>query len=206
MAPPGSASGSARACADRSHGGFYERAASAVRIRYRRRRQKKDESVFRDGAKNFAAMGLAPPKTQNSQKIFSLPKFTTQDARRASCRHRLSFAMSSVISLHAGSKLKMSASFGHFLKIPHDRYGVLGIARAILRSSVVSPARSARDAHRYACVNTSLSGALFFFMRWCNPFEVHIDSRVHEAIKPSHLFRRATWPRKRRRRRRRSRQ
>jgi hypothetical protein len=32
---------------------------------------------------------------------------------------------------------------------------------------------------------------------------VHLDSRVHAAIKPSHYIRRATWPRKLRRQRRR---
>jgi hypothetical protein len=39
-------------------------------------------------------------------------------------------------------------------------------------------------AHR--CVNPSLSWTLFFFVRWCIRDVVHLDSRVHAAIKPSH--------------------
>ncbi|HEY0233838.1 MAG TPA: hypothetical protein VGC86_02110 [Afipia sp.] len=46
--------------------------------------------------------------------------------------------------------------------------------------------RSARAARRALCVNTSLSGKLFFSTCWCNPNAVHFDSRVHAAIKPSH--------------------
>jgi hypothetical protein len=52
-------------------------------------------------------------------------------------------------------------------------------------------------------VNTSLSGTLFFSMCWCIRDAVHLDSRVHAAIKPSHYIRRATWRRKLRRQRRR---
>ena len=38
-----------------------------------------------------------------------------------------------------------------------------------------------RLSHRARCVNTSLSGTLFFLMRWCNPNAVHFDSRVHDS-------------------------
>jgi hypothetical protein len=37
--------------------------------------------------------------------------------------------------------------------------------------------------HRSRCVNTSLSGTLFFLTRWCNPNVVHFDSRVHDSDK-----------------------
>jgi hypothetical protein len=36
-------------------------------------------------------------------------------------------------------------------------------------------------------VNTSLSGTVFFSMCWCIRDAVHFDSRVHAAIKPSHI-------------------
>jgi hypothetical protein len=35
-------------------------------------------------------------------------------------------------------------------------------------------------------VNTSLSRTLFFLVRWCIRVEVHLDSRVHIATKPTH--------------------
>jgi hypothetical protein len=38
-----------------------------------------------------------------------------------------------------------------------------------------------------AGVNTSLSGKLFFSVRWCIRDVVHLDSRMHAAIKPSHI-------------------
>jgi len=39
--------------------------------------------------------------------------------------------------------------------------------------------------HRH--VNTSLSGTLFFSTRWCIRNEVHFDSRMHAATKPSQI-------------------
>ena len=45
----------------------------------------------------------------------------------------------------------------------------------------------ARGAHTASGVNTSLSGKLFFSLRWCIRDVVHLDSRVHAAIKPSHI-------------------
>ena len=39
----------------------------------------------------------------------------------------------------------------------------------------------------HSFVNTSLSRTLFFRMCWCIRNEVHFDSRVHAAIKPSHF-------------------
>jgi len=35
------------------------------------------------------------------------------------------------------------------------------------------------------CINTSLSWTLFFSICWCIRNEVHFDSRMHAAIKPS---------------------
>ena len=40
---------------------------------------------------------------------------------------------------------------------------------------------------RRSRINTSLSGTLFFFECWCIRDGVHLDSRVHAAIKPSHI-------------------
>jgi hypothetical protein len=37
------------------------------------------------------------------------------------------------------------------------------------------------------CVNTSLSQKMFFSVCWCIRDVVHLDSRVHAAIKPSHI-------------------
>jgi hypothetical protein len=76
-------------------------------------------------------------------------------------------------------------------------------ALASLRASIVVPPISLRRTSAPRRVNTSLSGTLFFIMCWCIRDVVHLDSRVHAAIKPSHYIRRATWPRKLRRQRRR---
>jgi hypothetical protein len=65
------------------------------------------------------------------------------------------------------------------------------------------PSTNARRASPHFSVNTSLSRKLFFSTCWCIRDVVHFDSRVHAATKPSHLHRRATWPRKLRRQRRR---
>ena len=46
---------------------------------------------------------------------------------------------------------------------------------------------SVQRAFSRRCVNTSLSGTVFFPMCWCIRDVVHFDSRVHAAIKPSHL-------------------
>ena len=45
----------------------------------------------------------------------------------------------------------------------------------------------ARRAHSARGVNPSLSGKLFFSLCWCIRDVVHLDSRVHAAIKPSHI-------------------
>ena len=47
--------------------------------------------------------------------------------------------------------------------------------------SLAHRARTARG------VNPSLSGKLFFSLCWCIRDVVHLDSRVHAAIKPSHI-------------------
>jgi hypothetical protein len=47
---------------------------------------------------------------------------------------------------------------------------------------------SARLSYRASCVNTSLSGTLFFYTRWCNPNAVHFDSRVHDSDKAISLM------------------
>ncbi len=52
------------------------------------------------------------------------------------------------------------------------------------RARVSASHRSSRAARG---VNTSLSGKLFFLARWCIRDGVHLDSRVHAAIKPSHI-------------------
>ncbi|CEG07754.1 hypothetical protein BN961_01155 [Afipia felis] len=47
---------------------------------------------------------------------------------------------------------------------------------------------SVQLSHRVLCVNTSLSGTLFFLTRWCNPNAVHFDSRVHDSDKAISLM------------------
>ena len=62
--------------------------------------------------------------------------------------------------------------------------------RALFASScewIVVLSTGARRALPHPCVNTSLSGTVFFPMCWCIRDVVHFDSRVHAAIKPSHL-------------------
>jgi hypothetical protein len=54
-------------------------------------------------------------------------------------------------------------------------------ARFLVASIVVCRAHASRG------VNTSLSGKLFFSLCWCIRDAVHFDSRVHAAIKPSHI-------------------
>ena len=58
---------------------------------------------------------------------------------------------------------------------------------ALARERVVVSPTGARRALAHRCVNTSLSGTLFFSMCWCIRDVVHLDSRVHAAIKPSHI-------------------
>jgi hypothetical protein len=49
-------------------------------------------------------------------------------------------------------------------------------------------ANEACDAHALCVVNTSLSRTLFFSLCWCIRDEVHLDPRVHAAIKAiSHI-------------------
>src|SRR5512139_2350753 len=49
-------------------------------------------------------------------------------------------------------------------------------------------ANEARGAHAVCAVNTSLSRTLFFSLCWCIRDEVHLDPRVHAAIKAiSHI-------------------
>jgi hypothetical protein len=58
------------------------------------------------------------------------------------------------------------------------------VTRAFLASwcdRLVASSDDARDALSRRRVNTSLSGTLFFWMRWCIRDEVHLDSRVHTA-------------------------
>src|ERR1035437_8074710 len=57
---------------------------------------------------------------------------------------------------------------------------------ASLRGCIVVLPVSVRCAFLYMRGNTSLSRTVFFSMRWCIRDVVHLDSRVHAAIKPSH--------------------
>jgi hypothetical protein len=60
----------------------------------------------------------------------------------------------------------------------------MSAAAAFLASSrecIVDLVGDARGAYDHRCVNTSLSGTLFFLIRWCIREVVHIDSRVHAA-------------------------
>jgi hypothetical protein len=53
------------------------------------------------------------------------------------------------------------------------------LASRFRRDALLSLATLRARPHR--CVNTSLSGTLFFSMCWCIRDEVHLDSRVHAA-------------------------
>jgi hypothetical protein len=61
------------------------------------------------------------------------------------------------------------------------------VLRASSRGCVVALSMSAGCTCAPRCVNASLSRTVFFSMCWCIRDVVHIDSRVHAAIKPSHL-------------------
>jgi hypothetical protein len=71
--------------------------------------------------------------------------------------------------------------FLHSCKETVDRACASIRARFGVASMVAHRARTARG------VNTSLSGKLFFLSRWCIRDGVHLDSRVHAAIRPSHI-------------------
>jgi hypothetical protein len=59
---------------------------------------------------------------------------------------------------------------------------------AIASECLDALAKQSRDAHALLAVNTSLSETLFFLPCWCIRDEVHLDPRVHAAIKAiSHI-------------------
>jgi hypothetical protein len=61
-------------------------------------------------------------------------------------------------------------------------------AFAIALASLAARAQQRRDAQARSLVNTSLSGTLFFLSCWCIRDVVHLDPRVHAAIKAiSHI-------------------
>jgi len=60
----------------------------------------------------------------------------------------------------------------------------MSTAAALLASSrlrIIDLFDGVRCAYTHRCVNTSLSGTLFFLACWCIRKEVHFDSRVHAA-------------------------
>jgi hypothetical protein len=59
---------------------------------------------------------------------------------------------------------------------------------ALTLESLSVASRLAHRAHAARGVNPSLSGKLFFSLCWCIRDVVHLDSRVHAAIKPSHTL------------------
>jgi len=120
-------------------------------------------------------------------KIFLLPNRATQ-----SPRSRLSDAV--VESLRHRSlidrrlrKFKNAQLYRRFLQYwPVSVRIASAFSASTCEHVAKSPASSLRALTLFP-VNTSLSGTLFFWMRWCIRDVVHLDSRVHAAIKPSHL-------------------
>jgi hypothetical protein len=120
-------------------------------------------------------------------KIFLLPNRATQspcarhfDAVAESSRVR------SLIDRHL-CEFKNAQLYRRFLQY---RAMMMRIASAFFASTCERVAMSSTSSHcalSLCSVNTSLSGKLFFWVRWCIRNVVHFDSRVHAAIKPSHL-------------------
>jgi hypothetical protein len=120
-------------------------------------------------------------------KIFLLPKFATQspctrlfDGIAESQWHRSRTDR----QLREFKKVLWRSRFLHYWQAPMS---VVAALFASARALVVVPSNEVLRARSHCLVNTSLSGTLFFWMRWCIRDVVHLDSRVHAAIKPSHL-------------------
>jgi hypothetical protein len=120
-------------------------------------------------------------------KIFLLPKFATQsprarlfDGMAESRWHRSRTDR----QLREFKKVLRHRRFLYYWQAPMS---VVAALFASARALVAVPSNEVLRALSLCCVNTSLSGKLFFWMRWCIRDVVHLDSRVHAAIKPSHL-------------------
>jgi hypothetical protein len=105
-----------------------------------------------------------------------------------------------IVNIASDKKRYSAALFSHLFEI---EAGVSRQSLASARAHFVVASLIARRARTARAVNTSLSGKLFFLVRWCIRDAVHLDSRVHAAIKAISRHRRATWRRKLRRQRRR---
>jgi hypothetical protein len=75
-----------------------------------------------------------------------------------------------------------------FFEFPATRRDGIIRAMPLLWRCAAAFSESARLSYRASCVNTSLSGTLFFYTRWCNPNAVHFDSRVHDSDKAISLM------------------
>src|SRR5579883_1619351 len=147
------------------------------RIKCRRR-----ESALIDSSQNRRSATDDEPQRRFPRKIFLLPKSrfgvlatrpqaAFECSRHRSQRDRRYFEFRKVLQYKR---------FLHPCKEIADR----ARGSSHQRARVSASHRSSRAARG---VNTSLSGKLFFLARWCIRDGVHLDSRVHAAIKPSHI-------------------
>jgi len=141
-------------------------------------------------------------QSRSARKIFFLPKSETQSPRNtpsAGLDKPDDVSRASITECTSNENTCGTVASCELTIVDAVFSRTICIASTWCRHVAVECVRCARQ----LLINTSLSETLFFWMRWCIRDVVHLDSRVHAAIKPSHLFRRATWPRKLRRQRRR---
>lgn len=116
-------------------------------------------------------------------KIFLLPNRATQSP---CARHFDAVAESPRQSPSIDHRLREFKNAQQYRRFLQYRAATMRIASAFCVSiceCVAKSSTSSRCALSHCVVNTSLSGKLFFLVRWCIRDVVHLDSRVHEQTK-----------------------
>jgi len=88
-----------------------------------------------------------------------------------------------IADLHRTRRMKIretTAAQGFPAILTNAGLGRSGVSRIAISTHCIVIAGDLR-ARSHRCVNTSLSGTLFFSMCWCIRDDVHLDSRVHAA-------------------------
>jgi hypothetical protein len=96
---------------------------------------------------------------------------------------RASKRLAIVADLHRTRRMKIqetAAAQGFPAILTNAGLGRSGVSRIAISTHCIVIAGDLR-ARSHRCVNTSLSGTLFFSMCWCIRDDVHLDSRVHAA-------------------------
>jgi hypothetical protein len=119
-------------------------------------------------------------------KIFSLPKNATQASRDVLRRNDEVSRRRRASSARVLHRFKKRLQHKGFLQIASLlRVRVAGSDAFVLRHFSKS-SRALRRVLALSRVNTSLSGTLFFFVRWCNDLSCTSIPGAHASVKPSH--------------------